>query len=100
MRRKDPKHSNRRYFRSQDRVFAQNGQWFFASREGELGPFATRESAIKESARYGQERRELDRFQKARELQLLRESPPSLSIVPKDEEVLPGLEELRLENRG
>jgi hypothetical protein len=34
------------YFRSADRCFQMNGEWFFATREGiDVGPYATREAA-------------------------------------------------------
>ena len=98
MRRTDPESSNRSYFRTQDRVFAQNGQWYFASREGEIGPFVTREAAIREVARYAQERRDLDRFQKAREVRQLHDEKPALSIVPKEAGM--SLDELILENQS
>lgn len=99
MRGTDPKNTNMRFFRAQDRVFAQNGQWYLASREGEVGPFVRRETAIREAARYVQERRDLDNFQKAREVQTLQSSERSLSILPKDEESEVSLEELILENQ-
>lgn len=100
MRRNDPENTSRSYFRTQDRVFAQNGQWFFASREGEVGPFATRETAMKEVSRYVQERRDLERFQKAREIQHLHRNEVSLAIMPKDEAMELSLEDLILENQS
>lgn len=38
--------SNRKsFFRSKDRVFVANGRWWFATREGDHGPFSTRQAA-------------------------------------------------------
>lgn len=53
MRKSDAKDST--YFRSRDRVFCQNGKWFFQTREDDHGPFATREAAEKELVRYIEE---------------------------------------------
>lgn len=101
MRRTDPENSTRRYFRAQDRVFTQNGQWFFTAREGEIGPFHSRETAIKEVTRYVQERSDLERFQQARERRIQQKpSGRSLAILPKGEEADLTLEELILENQG
>ncbi len=33
------------YFRSEDRIICQGSQWYFQSREGDQGPFASREEA-------------------------------------------------------
>jgi len=101
MRRTDPENSTRSYFRAQDRVFTQNGQWFFTAREGEVGPFNTRDTAIKEVCRYVQERRDLERFQRARERQTHQhQNGLSLSILPKGEESDLTLDELILENQS
>ena len=43
MRKSDPNDST--YFRSRDRVFCQNGKWFFQTREDDHGPFSSREAA-------------------------------------------------------
>lgn len=40
------------FFRSQDRVFCQNGSWFFQTREDDHGPFPTREAAELDLRRY------------------------------------------------
>ena len=40
------------FFRSRDRVFCQNGSWFFQTREDDHGPFPTREAAELELKRY------------------------------------------------
>lgn len=40
------------YFRSRDRVFCQNGKWFFQTREDDHGPFPTREAAEVNLQRY------------------------------------------------
>ncbi len=101
MRRTDPENSNRSFFRAQDRVFTQNGQWFFTAREGDIGPFNSRETAIKEVTRYVQERSDLERFQRARERRIQRQPGGlSLSILPKGEESDITLDELILENQS
>ncbi len=33
------------YFRSEDRIICQGSQWYFQSREGDQGPFVSREEA-------------------------------------------------------
>ena len=40
------------YFRSSSRLFRLNGDWFFASREGDLGPFRTEQEAEVELSRH------------------------------------------------
>ena len=42
----------RTYFRSATRVFHQNGVWFFATREGDHGPFTSQEVAAREATRF------------------------------------------------
>ena len=44
MRDKDEK-TNVSHFRTTERFFCQNGGWWFSTREGEEGPFDTREDA-------------------------------------------------------
>ena len=95
MRRTDSKDITRSYFRTQDRLFALNGKWFFTTREGEIGPFHSRETAIREVKRYVQERHDLARFQKAREAESLGRL---LSIAPKADELDLSLDDLILEN--
>ncbi len=50
MRATDPK--DKTFFRSGDRVFALNGQWYFQTREHDHGPFANRTTAELELGRY------------------------------------------------
>jgi hypothetical protein len=40
-----PATAARIYFRSEDRIICQGSQWYFQSREGDQGPFASREEA-------------------------------------------------------
>ncbi len=94
MRRTDPEDSTRRYFRAQDRVFSQNGQWYFTAREGDMGPFRSRETALKEVTRYAQERRDLDRFQQARHKD--GGGDLALAILPKDDEPDLSLDDLMI----
>lgn len=67
MRVEDPRDSNKRYFRSNKRVFVLNGSWFFSTREGEMGPFPTQRKAEEELERFKAEMSDLQRFQKKRE---------------------------------
>jgi hypothetical protein len=81
--------SARRYFRSSTRVFNLNGTWYFATREGDEGPFIHRELADMEAGRYADERLTLCGFQESREAGHLAASDSSrnLSILPKEETV-------------
>ena len=45
-------HDDSTYFRSRDRVFCQNGRWFYQTREDDHGPFPTREAAELDLKRY------------------------------------------------
>jgi hypothetical protein len=65
MRRRED-HEEKTYFRS-DRLFSMNGQWYFSAREGDCGPYASREAARIALARFVNEKIELDAFQKSRE---------------------------------
>ena len=44
--------SNLRHFRTAERYFCQNGQWWYSTREGEEGPFPSREAAEFAMQRY------------------------------------------------
>ena len=50
MRKSDQQDST--FFRSRDRVFCQNGKWFYQTREDDHGPFPTREAAEIDLKRY------------------------------------------------
>lgn len=52
MRSSDTKPTNKSRFREQDRVFVVNGQWWFTTREGEQGPYDSREAAAQDVHRY------------------------------------------------
>ena len=99
MRRTDSEAANKRYFRTQERVFSMNGQWYFTAREGDIGPFRTRESALVEVARYARERQDLDSFQKARQQRPGQSGDLALEILPKENEPDLTLDELILENQ-
>ena len=99
MRRTDPTDTNKWYFRTQERVFSMNGQWYFTAREGDIGPFRTREVALAEVARYVREREDLDSFQKARQSHASQTFDLALEIVPKDVEPDLTLDDLILENQ-
>jgi hypothetical protein len=49
----------KRYFRS-ERIFTMNGDWYYFTREGECGPYPSREIARRELARYVSECQVLD----------------------------------------
>jgi hypothetical protein len=68
MRREDEQEKT--YFRSTDRVFNLNGGWYFSTREGEVGPFATEQQAQFEIARFITEKTDLALFQNHREEKL------------------------------
>lgn len=51
-RKNDPSSAKKRFFRAGDRFFQVNGQWFFAAREGDIGPFRSREQAKREAEAY------------------------------------------------
>jgi predicted ATPase len=72
VRRDDAEKKN--YFRSPERVFRMNGAWYFATREGEQGPFASELEALKEIKRFITEKTELAQFQRKREDERLRSS--------------------------
>jgi hypothetical protein len=52
MRKNDPISQKKRFFRSNDRFFQANGHWYFAAREGDIGPFRTRDQARREAQAY------------------------------------------------
>ena len=83
MRRTDPT-GTRRYFRTEDRIFLLNGQWFFATREGDVGPFPSREAATKEATRYVRERIDLEQIQNAQALERGNPRPHELTLLPKE----------------
>ena len=87
MRRTDPENTTRSFFRSKERIFVLNGQWYYTTREGECGPFPGRETALQEVNRFVVEREDLDRFTKSPERKAKVAKPPvySWSIEAKDE---------------
>jgi hypothetical protein len=68
MRLEDPRDSNKRYFRSSDRLITQNGAWYFTTREGEQGPYPSREAAEEALEFFTCEKNDLHSFQQSREL--------------------------------
>ena len=67
MRKEDTKESKKSFFRARDRMFKLSEAWYFGTREGDQGPFRTRDRAVREISRYVAERQDLRTFQKARE---------------------------------
>ena len=84
MQRPESSDRSRSYFRSGTRIFNLNGAWYFGAREGDQGPFARREIALREMARYALEKKMLWRFQKSRE-SLTDSSELTLEILPMEE---------------
>jgi hypothetical protein len=72
VRQDDSKEKN--FFRSPDRVFHMNGAWYFATREGDQGPYPSEVQAQLEIKRFITEKTELAHFQQAREDERLRSS--------------------------
>jgi hypothetical protein len=64
-----------------------NGQWFFTTREGEQGPYRTRETALEEVARYVRERKAFIRFQNQREKTAGRAELRDLELVPQADDL-------------
>lgn len=52
MRKNDPNDVTKSFFRTNDRFFQANGRWYFSAREGEIGPFRTRDQARREAMAY------------------------------------------------
>lgn len=66
MRKSDPSDLTKRFFRSHDRFFQINGQWYFSAREGEIGPFRTLQQAHDEARAYVTARQTCDALGAAR----------------------------------
>ncbi len=52
MRKNDANDLKPKFFRTGNRFFQINGQWYFSAREGEIGPFRTRHQAESEVRAY------------------------------------------------
>jgi hypothetical protein len=57
-------HEEGTHFRSDDRVYCANGEWFFETREDDHGPYASRDAAEAELNRYVAEMRHLSEIDK------------------------------------
>ena len=75
MRQNDEK-SNIRHFRAADRIFTQDGRWWFSTREGEEGPFASRERAETALQRYVAAIDVMEKFQTEQEQKAASEPQP------------------------
>jgi len=69
MRENDEK-TNVRHFRAAERFFCQNGGWWFSTREGDEGPFSTREQAKAALARYLDTAKISEKWKAEREAQI------------------------------
>ncbi len=76
-------HEKKCYFRSSGRIFKMNGEWYFAAREGDRGPFLTEAEAQAEVKRFICEQIDLAKFQEARES--ARKSPLKLELMALDD---------------
>ena len=56
---------SKQFFRAGDRVFCQNGEWYFQTRENDHGPFPSRPAAERELERYAAEMGDLDQLRKS-----------------------------------
>ena len=65
-RKEDEPEANVRYFRS-ERLYRINGEWFFAAREGEMGPYPTENAARRAIQQFITEMSELAHWQQVRE---------------------------------
>lgn len=84
-------HEKKCHFRSSDRVFHMNGSWYFATREGDQGPFRSEVNAQAEIKRFIMEKTELAHFQKTREAERANGAPiaaQKLELVALDERPL------------
>lgn len=66
------------YFRSGNRIFCLNGNWYFQTREDDHGPFPTREAAELNLQRYVDEMSFFDDVQQS--------TPPVIRSSPEDPE--------------
>lgn len=88
MRRYDDPDTSRCFFRSDERVIHLNGTWYFASREGERGPFTSRNEASTEMQRFVVEVQQLSAFQASRDAAKVKIA--DLELVPMtDDQVAP-----------
>jgi len=90
MRKED--HDDGTHFRSRDRVYCMNGEWFFETREDDHGPYATRQAAEADLSRYTDEMSYLDGADKPPAPEIARQSGKlsdlkisDLRLVDKDE---------------
>ncbi len=89
MRRCDDLDSSRCFFRSDERVIHLNGTWYFASREGEQGPFTSRDEASVEMQRFVVEVQQLSAFQASRDAAKIKITDLELVPMADDEVALP-----------
>jgi len=83
MRRGDPADITRSYFRSENRTFVLNGEWFFTTREGEFGPYRSKKRVDDEVKCFIEANDELNTFTESRAI--AKDTSFSLSILPMEE---------------
>jgi hypothetical protein len=79
MRQTDSKDHARSYFRSPQRLFVLNGQWFYSTREGDVGPFSSRAAAERDIVRYAKEHQDLAQIQEISARRVAREAAHTAS---------------------
>ncbi len=79
MQRKDDK-AARTYFRT-DRLFHQTGGWYFATRDGDRGPYEVRHAAETALRQYVAELQDLKSFQNSRDNPA--RAPHVMTVVPR-----------------
>ena len=83
MRRSDPVDITRSYFRSENRTFVLNGEWFFTTREGEFGPYRSKKRVDDEVKCFIEANDQLNTFTESRAAE--ENNSFSLSILPMEE---------------
>ena len=80
MRRSDPEGQPANHFRMPERLFFVNGEWWFATREGDEGPFPNESQARTALARYSatQEAVETMVAERAKEVEQIRATRPKV----------------------
>ena len=72
---------NKRFFRSDDRVFRQGDGWYYSLREGDRGPFQTEKSARADLERFIHEQNDLNRLKSGKTATRdIRTSPLSIDL--------------------
>ena len=71
---------DKRYFRSSERLFRANEAWYFASREGDQGPYRTEAEASLAMSRYTDGMAEVERRQAEKRAAARKESVEEIEL--------------------